>query len=382
MASVEWGEYKIGELFDVDNTWIYGKNWINRTPVPVNGSLPVVSGVTVNNGINYYTTDDFEAHECFEDSLTISTRGEYSGTVTYHAGKFLLANNILVMTMNRLSQKQKLFIGSLINTLRYGGYSGYPRKETLKNDLIVLPTKNNQIDFDFMDSFIQELEAERIQELEAYLITMGLNDYHLSEQEKNLLSYHPKFKSFTLASSYFMRKKLVKVDAEGLFNIIPTKKKINANNIVFGGRHPYVSRGEKDNGIKGYIDFDEEYLNSENTISFGQDTATMYFQPNKYFTGDKIQVFTLNKRYGTLDEDIALYLISALNRTFESFKWGQQSFALDVIAPLSVRLPVKETGEIDFEYMRNYITAIKKVIISDVVKYKDDMISKTKTIIE
>ena len=108
----------------------------------------------------------------------------------------------------------------------------------------------------------------------------------------------------------------------------------------------------------------------------------MYFQPNEYFTGDKIQVFTLNERYGSLDENIALYLISSLNKTFASFNWGQQSFALDVIAPLSVKLPITETGEIDFEYMKKYITIIKKITIEDVIKYKDDIISTSKTVID
>ena len=252
----------------------------------------------------------------------------------------------------------------------------------LKEHVIELPIKNDRIDFEFMDTFIQELELERIQKLETFLIATGLNDYYLSKQESDLLSHLPKFKSFTLASSYFMRKKLVKVDDKGLFNIVPTKKKINANDIIFGGQYPYVARGERDNGIKGYIDFNEEYLNAKNTISFGQDTATMYFQPNEYFTGDKIQVFTLNERYGSLDENIALYLISSLNKTFASFNWGQQSFALDVIAPLSVKLPITETGEIDFEYMKKYITIIKKITIEEVIKYKDDIISTSKTIID
>lgn len=105
-----------------------------------------------------------------------------------------------------------------------------------------------------------------------------------------------------------MRGKTVMVDECGIFNILPTKKKINANNVSFGGKYPYIARGEGGNGIRGYIDFDEQYLNPSNTIAFGQDTATMNYQSVPYFTGDKIQIFELNARYGILKEDIALYL--------------------------------------------------------------------------
>ena len=58
-----------------------------------------------------------------------------------------------------IKKNQKLFIGTLINNLSYGGYSAYPTKESLKNDSIQLPTKNGEIDFDFMDAYISELEG-------------------------------------------------------------------------------------------------------------------------------------------------------------------------------------------------------------------------------
>ena len=39
---------------------------------------------------------------------------------------------------------------------------------------------------------------------------------------------------------------------------------------MFGGVYPYVARGESNNGIKGYITEDINYLNDGNTISFGR----------------------------------------------------------------------------------------------------------------
>ena len=42
---------------------------------------------------------------------------------------------------------------------------------------INLPTKNRKIDFDFMESFIAELEAQRIAELSAYLKVSGFDNY-------------------------------------------------------------------------------------------------------------------------------------------------------------------------------------------------------------
>lgn len=175
-----------------------------------------------------------------------------------------------------------------------------------------------------------------------------------------------------------MRGRQVNASDNGVFDIVPTKKKINANSIAFGGEHPYVARGEAGNGIRGRINFDEEYLNPGNTISFGQDTATMYYQPQDYFTGDKIQIFKLNEQYEQLTENVALYLISAMNKVFANFSWGNQSFAVDVLADMEIELPVTSQNKIDFTYMEQYIRSMEKFTIKGVVKYKNHFTEATK----
>ena len=66
------------------------------------------------------------------------------------------------------------------------------------------------------------------------------------------------------------------------------KQRFDANKVtlVENGGYPYIVRQGSDNGQKGFIYADEIYLNDGNTISFGQDTATMFYQEKPYFTGD------------------------------------------------------------------------------------------------
>lgn len=190
-----------------------------------------------------------------------------------------------------------------------------------------------------------------------------------SDENKSAQNSEIIYKNFKLASTYIMRGKTVLVDECGIFNILPTKKKINANNVSFGGKYPYVARGEGGNGIRGYIDFDEQYLNPGNTIAFGQDTATMNYQSVPYFTGDKIQIFELNTRYGILKEDIALYLIAAVRKAFAHFSWGQQSFALDVISYMDIALPVDSAGNLDLQYMQDRIAELEQDRIAELEAY-------------
>ncbi len=363
-------------MFDIVKTLSF-----NKEKLVAGNEYDYVTRTSLNQGILQETgfVNKEKLNEAHVWSLGLLQMDFFYRKRKWYAGQFVRK----IIPKFNVTEKIAPFISVVLNRLKPVLLRVLVRDvdKVFKNQMIFLPVKNNQIDFDFMEKFVSELEAERLEELEAYLIATGLNDYRLSNKDKDLLTYQPKFASFTLASSYVMRKKLVEVDDKGLFNIVPTKKKINANSVNFGGRYPYVARGEKDNGIRGDIDFDKEYLNTGNTISFGQDTATMYYQPNPYFTGDKIQIFNLNERYGDLDENIAIYLITALNKTFANYTWGQQSFALETIASLSVELPVTDDGNIDFEYMRSYVNVVKKISIEDVVKYKDNVISLTKKVV-
>lgn len=306
--------------------------------------------------------DEYKEYECFNDSLTISTRGEYSGTVTYHEGKFLLANNILVMEMAGLSRNQKIFIGTLINKLNYGGYSGYPRKETLKNDVIKLPKRNNQIDFEFMDTFIAELEAERIAELEAYLKVSGLDNYELSDEElKALRDYDSlEWKEFNL---------------EKLFGKSTRGKRLRSLDRISGDL-PFVTAGETNTGISAYISNEVEIFKA-NTVTIDMFGSAKY-RNYDYGADDHIAVVHTEK----LNKFASLFTTAAIHKASYSgkFSYDKNFYAKDA-DELVIALPVDCQGVIQYDYMSLIASAIQKLVIKDVVKYTNERIETTKEVV-
>ena len=141
-----------------------------------------------------------------------------------------------------------------------------------------------------------------------------------------------------------------------IFKIETPKRRFDANKIQFGGQYPYVARGESNNGIRGYITEDKQYLNNGNTISFGQDTATMFYQREPYFTGDKIKVFSL--RSGTLNRERAQYLITALRIAFSLFSWGASMFNVKNLQSTVINIPYKN-GKIAFDYMERIVRQLR-----------------------
>jgi hypothetical protein len=130
--------------------------------------------------------------------------------------------------------------------------------------------------------------------------------------------------------------------SNGIFhacNVIIDNEKTDEN-------HPYVVRTSRNNGVRGYISEDESKLNPENTISFAQDTAQMFYQEEAYFTGNKVKVLSVKDH--ALTRSIALFLISCLNKAFSNFAWGS-SYDMKLLQNVMLSLPVKTTLIPDFE---------------------------------
>lgn len=152
-----------------------------------------------------------------------------------------------------------------------------------------------------------------------------------------------------------------------LFDIRSSAKKFNANAVTFGGGHPYVARGTSDNGIRGYIDEDEQYLNPGNTFSFGQDTATIYYQDKPYFTGDKIKIFSLKNK--KLNDKIAQFLISSIRKGFANYSWGQTSFNEEALKNTIIKLPATPDGQPDWAYMEKCIAELEEGHLAELEAY-------------
>lgn len=154
-----------------------------------------------------------------------------------------------------------------------------------------------------------------------------------------------------------------------MFNVSTPKRKFNANAVHFGGNHPYVVRSSQNNGRRGCIIADKKWLNPAGTISFGQDTATIFYQDEPYFTGDKIKVMSLKSK--PLDARAATYLIVVMRKAFSAFAWGVSSFDENVLKQVEIILPVvsQDSDEIDFAYMEARIRELEEARIRELEAY-------------
>lgn len=368
MASVEWGEYKIGELFNKktikgipkseenleennNGYHVYGQNISYQYPQKVINDSKYLTVLEKDKPIIAYTSSTAQIGIINESFYRTGNNGAFQGLFP----KFSENNFKVVIFI--LECIKRTFIGFGYNT----------SMANILDIVIQVPTKNNKLDFDFMEAFIAELEAERIAELSAYLTVSGLDNYGLSIEERNALRVYNsmEWREYKLGE---------------LFEVKTYKKRFDANKVtlVSKGGNPYVVRKSTENGIKGFISEDDGYLNEGNTISFGQDTATSFYQEQPYFTGDKIKI--LKAKFNGFNKENAQFFVSAITRSFSKFSWGSSSYSVDIISNQKLALPVLN-NEIDIKYIEIISKAISKLAIKDVVQYTDKRIEATKTVV-
>ena len=140
-------------------------------------------------------------------------------------------------------------------------------------------------------------------------------------------------------------------------------------NILKQGKYPYIVRTSFNNGQRGYIEEDIVHLNNGNTISFGQDTATVFYQNHPYFTGDKIKV--LQAKDNRFDRNNALFFIATITKAFSDFGWGQSSFCENTLNQQIIYLPITEQKNIDFEFIDTFVREIEEEYVNKLKVYLD-----------
>ena len=154
-----------------------------------------------------------------------------------------------------------------------------------------------------------------------------------------------------------------------VFIVQSYQKRFDANkvHILSSGKYPYIVRTAQNNGQRGFIEEDIVYLNDGNTISFGQDTATAFYQKQPYFTGDKIKV--LKAKDTRFNRSNALFFSTAITKAFRTFAWGQSSFSEEILKQQTIQLPITLGGEIDFDFISSFIAELEAERIKELEAY-------------
>lgn len=389
--------FKIGDLFEGRT----GDTDIKKEHLNEAGTFVVSSGVD-NNGIIGKT--DMPARIMPSHTLTVDMFGncfyrDFEYKVVTHARVFTL-----VPKNFNLSVECGLYFVSILLWLKSAfSYNNMCSYKKIKNIAIQLPvTPSGDIDFKYMQERIlkfeqeriAEFEQERIAELDSYLVASGLDDYDLTDEEKEILSLFPKseldeagaleadcgdgqiiFRTFKVGDVFSkVEAKCKKADFDKRCD---TSTVPNEEYCV-----PLINAKVGDNGIMFYgrkSDWNTQEMCIDVIQNGAVATGTVYVQPQP--VGVLWDAHLIKPVSEVKSVEILLYMAKCIEKiTKEQFSYDKKA-TWDRVKLCEISLPITSDGGINFDYMVRYIHAIEKLAIADVVKYKDKLIATTKQVV-
>ena len=367
LRAVKWGEYKLGTLFDIENTLSF-----NAEKLVDGTEYDYVTRTSMNQGILQTTgfVNESNINASGTWSLGLLSMDFFYRRKPWYAGQFVRK----IIPNISIPEKAVPFFSTILNKQKPILLSVLVRSvdEAFKNISIKLPeTADGKIDFDFMESFIAELEAERVAELEAervaelsaYLTVSGLDNYELSSEEENALKNY----QFLKWDTYNLEK---------LFGKSTRGKRLKGDDRI-AGTLPFVTAGEASEGISAYISNEVEVF-EKNTTTIDMFGSAKY---RNYIYGGDDHIAVVHTE--NLPKYASIFVTTAIHKSSHNgqFDYGHNFYAKDADA-LYISLPVNEAGNPDYDKMAIIISAIHKLVIKDVVAYSDRKIKATKAVVK
>ncbi len=321
LNDVKWKTFYLKELFSVKKGTRL--TVINRE----DGNIPFVTAGHENQGISSYIGN--KDLEIFKNAITIDMFGE----AFYRDYAFCCDDNIhVLLTEKNLSKLASLFICNIINSNSENyGYGNQFRVKSFNKQKIKLPiTDSNKPNYEFMEKYME------------YTYFNLLNKYK-EHIENKLGKLH-----------YKQIKELDEVEWDTfiLSNLgeIKSGKDISKTERI-DGNIPYISATSQNNGITDYVNNENNTL-ERNCISINRTGSVGYsfYHPYQALFSNNCRKLILKNK----NKYISLFIVNQIKHQKEKYSYGY-IMGTNRLKEQKITLPVTNKGEIDYEYMEQYM---------------------------
>lgn len=369
LQQVKWAEFELQELFEVKTS----KKRFDANKVKIEDiGYPYVVRTAANNGIKGYLNED----EMYLNERNTISFGQDTATMFYQEKPYFTGDKIKILkpTFTSFNKRNAQFFIPIMTRAFSSfswGSSSFSEK-IIKSQKLSLPIKPNanldklaQIDFDFMENFIAQLEAFRLSQLEAYLLVTGLKDYTLTTAEKQALA------DFENGKVVWGEYKVV-----DLFDVKNTKNILSRDVVANSGHTPYLSASRENNAVSSYISYNEDLLDKGGCIFIGGKTFVVTYQEQDFYSNDSHNLTLYLKDEPSKTKLNQLFMVSCIYKSLgKRYSWGD-SISNKKIQTDWVTLPTNNQHP-DYSFMEILISAVQKLMIKDVVNYSSDKMAKT-----
>ncbi|WP_120930873.1 restriction endonuclease subunit S [Helicobacter pylori] len=396
LNAIKWGEFRLGDLFEkiIIKPLPYQTAQLPKEKIPTH-ELPALTAGILNQGLNNFVPK--ENATILKNVISISANGANTGATFYQPHEFCVLQDAYAIEFigdKKLNDKEYLFFVCAISKVIYNNskyeWTNKAGWNKVKNELISLPLKptaNTQtlkdIDFNFMEKFIAELEQCRLAELEAYLKATGLSNTTLSNDEQNALNAFNGKNSGEGNTPCGLTWQSFKLG--DLFEIEKTLS-FNKDALTQGQDYDYITRTSQNQGVLQTTGFvNAENLNPPFTWSLGLLQMDFFYRKKSWYAGQFMRKITPKTEIeNKINLRIAHYFTTLLNALKRPLLSVLVRDIDKTFREQKIQLPLKPTANtqtldgIDFHFMRTFINALMKQTIQGVVQYSSAKIQATK----
>ncbi|MFP6121314.1 restriction endonuclease subunit S [Helicobacter pylori] len=398
LNAIKWGEFKLGDLFEIEKTLSFNKDALTQGQ-----DYDYITRTSQNQGV-LQTTGFVNAENLnppFTWSLGLLQMDFFYRKKSWYAGQFMRKITPKTEIENKINLHIAHYFTTLLNALKRPLLSVLVRDidKTFREQKIQLPLKPtaktqtlDDIDFDFMEKFIAELEQCRLAELQAYLKATGLENTTLSSEEENALNVFNGNNSGgnTPCGLTWQSFKLGDLFEKIIIKPLPYQTAQLPKEKTPTHELPALTAGILNQGLNNFVPKENATI-LKNVISIsanGANTGATFYQPHEFcvlqdayaieFIGDK-----------KLNDKEYLFFVCAISKVIynnSKYEWTNKAGWNKVKNEL-ISLPLKPTAnaqtfeDVDFDFMCTLINALMKQTIQGVAQYCDAKIQATKEII-
>ena len=336
----DWKPFKLGSLFNIERGRGARITDINN----IDGKTAIITSTENFNGLSGFTINS----PCHEGNVITVNRNGSVAESFYQPKPFCSTEDVHVLNPKFiLTPSIGLFLATVIRMEKYR--FGYGRKwglARMRESIIYLPTnclaENDTIkspDWLFMEAYIKSLNID---------FDKNLTAAHIESDDKKELCLN-EWKYFKL-SDYFL------IDICRSININKTKSCDKSKSIALIGRSDF------NNGVKAFIEIpSKNHVHSGKALSIPMVGSVFdaTFQDTQFCATQNIATLRMKPAIGLeINSYLAMFLITVIKLEKYKYSYGR-TLSLGHLNKMSVKLPVDENGQPNWDFMENYIKSLR-----------------------
>lgn len=318
LSDREWKAFKISEFFNCYTGKYYSKNKYKS------GNTALITAKSQSNGISDWI--NIKEEKYFENAITI---GKVDATSFYQPYKFVCSSDVNVIEPRNV-KLNKFIAVFLCNQIMMQSskfdYGNQIRLNDTKALNIMLPSTNNQPDYDFMEQYIKN------------------KYYDLKVQIK------VKQKHEITDWREFNEVEWLPFQMTNIFDNIQRGKRLTKSNQIKGNR-PYISSSGIYNGVDNFISNSENVRQFKNSLTLANSGSVgkTFYQPFQYIASDHVTHLKNEK----LNKYIYLFMSTLINRLTDKYSFNREINDFRIKRE-KILLPVLN-GFPDYKFMEQYM---------------------------